>query len=425
MFVKNRRDFLKQSVSALAASSLTGVPSFAQSGPVKIGVLAARSGVLASIGECALTTVQWWADRVNQSGGILGRKVELVVEEEGNAKETVERFRKLALRDNVEMITGLISTGNGLSVGPIAEELKTIWVSWDATTQKDVVETLPNPKYAFRSTDNEVEGLMASLLTVKLFKGKIKTVANLGTDYSYGRNMWDTFMAMMKKYDMNVTPVADLWVKVGSTDLTSFVASLQQANPDLIMSSLLFTDTFIFMKQAHAAGLTKSAKLVMPAAGFQVNDLKKEYTPEGMILGHNSMYFEQPNATPLLKEFVKFYREKTKLFPHFEAERAYSAAESWKTGVEKAAKQNGGKWPSKEAIAKAMEGTTIPSLGGDFSWREDHIPDCNFYMGITTHKNPYDIVTIDPVFTLDTREYQKPTGADFYKWIETKNFKDL
>jgi branched-chain amino acid transport system substrate-binding protein len=425
MSVRNRRDFLKISGGALAASSLAGVPSFAQAGPVKVGVLASRSGVLGSIGECALVTTQWWTDRVNASGGILGRKVELVVEEETNAKDTVERFRKLALRDNVEMIAGLISTGNGLSIGPVAEELKMIWVSWDATTQKDVTETIPNPKYAFRSTDNEVEGLMASLLTVKHFKGKIKTVANLGTDYSYGRNMWDTFMSMMKKYDMNVTPVADLWVKVGTTDLTSFVASLQQAKPDLIMSSLLFTDVFIFMKQAHAAGLTKTSKLVMPAAGFQLNELKKEYTPEGMILGHNSMYFEQPNATPLLKEFVKFYREKTNLFPHFEAERAYSAMESWKVGVEKAAKANGGKWPTKEEVSQAMEGITIQSLGGYFSWRPDHVPDCNYYMGLTTHKNPYDIVTIDPVQTLDTKEYQKPSGADFYKWIVEKKFKDL
>ncbi len=425
MSVRNRRDFLRISGGALAASSLAGVPSFAQAGPVKVGVLASRSGVLGSIGECALVTTQWWADRVNASGGILGRKVELVVEEETNAKDTVERFRKLALRDNVEMIAGLISTGNGLSIGPVAEELKMIWVSWDATTQKDVTETIPNPKYAFRSTDNEVEGLMASLLTVKHFKGKIKTVANLGTDYSYGRNMWDTFMSMMKKYDMNVTPVADLWVKVGTTDLTSFVASLQQAKPDLIMSSLLFTDVFIFMKQANAAGLTKTSKLVMPAAGFQLNELKKEYTPEGMILGHNSMYFEQPNATPLLKEFVKFYREKTNLFPHFEAERAYSAMESWKAGVEKAAKANGGKWPTKEEVSQAMEGITIQSLGGYFTWRPDHVPDCNYYMGLTTHKNPYDIVTIDPVQTLDTKEYQKPSGADFYKWIVEKKFKDL
>jgi branched-chain amino acid transport system substrate-binding protein len=422
---KNRRDFLKLSGGALAATSLANAPSIAQSGPVRIGVLAARSGTLASIGECALTTVQWWADRVNAGGGILGRKIELVVEEEGNAKETSERFRKLALRDNVEMITGIISTGNGLSVGPISEELKVIWMSWDGTTQKDVTETIPNPKYAFRSCDNEIEGLMASLLTVKHYKGKIKTVANLGTDYSYGRNMWDTFMAMMKKYDMNVTPVADLWVKVGTTDLTSFVASLQQAKPDLIMSSLLFTDTFIFMKQAHAAGLTQNSKLVMPAAGFQLNELKKEFTPEGMILGHNSMYFEAPNASPLLKEFVKFYHDKTKLFPHFEAERAYSAAESWRQGVEKAAKENGGKWPSKDAIAKAVEGISIDSLGGYFAWRPDHIPDCNYYMGFTTHKNPYDIVTIDPVVTLDTREYQKPSGADFYKWIQEKEFKML
>ncbi len=425
MSATNRRDFLKIAGGALAAHPLPAMPALAQAAPVRIGVLAARSGVLASIGECSLVTVQWWADRVNKSGGILGRKVELVVEEEGNPKETVERFRKLTLRDNVEMITGLISTGSGLSVGPIAEDLKMVWTSWDATTQKDVTETLPNPRYAFRSTDNEVEGLMASLLTVKLFKGKIKTVANLGTDYSYGRNMWDTFMAMMKKYDMNVTPVADLWVKVGTTDLTTFVASLQQAKPDLIMSSLLFTDVFIFMKQAHAAGLTKSSKLVMPAAGFQLNDLKKEFTPEGMILGHNSMYFEQPNATPLLKEFVTQYRDKTKLFPHFEAERAYSACESWKAGVEKAAQENGGKWPSKEQVTKAMEGITIQSLGGYFSWRPDHIPDCNFYMGITTHNNPYDIVTIDPVYTLDTREYQKPAGADFFKWIDTKTFKEL
>lgn len=419
---QSRRRFLKVSGGALAATSLGGLPSFAQQEPLKIGVLAARTGVLASIGECALKTVEWWAERVNKGGGILGRRVELTVEEEGNPKETVERFRKLVLRDKVEMVTGLISTGAGLSVGPAAEELQAIWMSWDATTQKGVEESLPNPKYSFRSTDNEVEGLMASILTVKHFKGKIKTVANLGTDYSYGRNMWDTFMAMMKKYDMGVTPVADLWVKVGTTDLTSFVATLQQAKPDLIMSSLLFTDVFIFMKQAHAAGLTRTSKLVMPAAGFQMNELKKEYTPEGMILGHNSMYFEAPNASPLLKQFSADYKAKTGLFPHFEADRAYSSCETYRAGVVKAAQAAGDKWPAKDDIIKAIEGITVESLGGPVSVRKDHIPDCNFYLGFTTHKNPYDIVTISPIEVLHTKDYQKPAGADFYKWIETKQF---
>src|SRR5690606_17781442 len=140
------RHFLKISGGALAASAVLGAPAIAQQRPVKIGVLASRSGVLASIGECALKTTEWWAERTNKAGGILGRKVELVVEEEGSPKESVERFRKLVLRDRVDLVTGVISTGVGLSVGPAAEQLQTIWTSWDGTTQKGVEETLPNPK---------------------------------------------------------------------------------------------------------------------------------------------------------------------------------------------------------------------------------------------------------------------------------------
>src|SRR5260370_22238870 len=179
--------------------------------------------------------------------------------------------------------------------------------------------------------------------------------------------MWETFMAMMKKYDMGVTAVADVGVKVGRRDLTTFVASLQQAKPDLIMSSLLFTDAFIFVKQAHAAGLTGASKLVMPAGGFQLNEMKKQYTPEGMILGHNSMYFEAPNASPLLKEFVAYYKGKTGLFPPFEADRAYSAAESWKAQVESAANPTSAKLPSKTDLIQAIQSISADSPIASFT----------------------------------------------------------
>ena len=67
----------------------------------------------------------------------------------------------------------------------------------------------------------------------------------------------------------------------------------------------------------------------------------------------------------------------------------------------------------------------MESLGGPVTYRQDHIPDGNFYMGLTTHKNPYDIVTISPVEVFDTRNYQKPSGADFFQWIEKKDFGPL
>lgn len=419
-----RRRVIATGGAAIAAAALLPKPHvLGQSGPVKIGVLTVKSGVLAGIGDCGLRAVQWAAERINRDGGIAGRKVELVVEEESSPKDTVERFRKLYLRDNVDVVSGGISTGVGLSLGPAAEEMKKLWLSWDATTQKGVEETLPKARYAFRSTDNECEAIQAALMVVRHYKGKIRTVAGINTDFSYGRNVWDTFLAVAKKYQMGLSVVSDLWVKVGTTDLTSHVAALQQAKPDLIFSSLLFADMPIFMKQAHAAGLTKIAKFAFPAAGFQHTKLEKSFTPEDMILGHNTMYFEQPGASPLLQEFVRDYQAKHKEPPHFEADRAYFTIAAYKAGVEKAAKAIGGKWPSAEQVAEALRGIEVESLGGKVRYRQDQIPECNFFTGFTTNKNAYGFATIDRIETMHTDQLQKPPGADFFKWIETMSWK--
>ena len=414
-----RRNFLKAVAGAGAAAGtrLGTPPAFAQQRPVKMGVIVARSGVMATVGEGGLHGVQWGVDRINKAGGLLGRKIELIVEEETSPKETTERFRKLALQDKVDVVSGAVSTGSGLALGPAAEELKMLWLSHDATTQKGVDETMPKPKYSFRSTDNECETVMASLLTVKHWRGKIKTVGGINLDYSYGRNNWEAFLTIMKKYNMDVTPVVDLWVPIGTIDLTSHVAALKQKKPDVIFATLLFAEVPIFFKQAQAAGLTEGTKFVLPAAGFQHTAMKKAFTPEGILLGHNSMYFEAPNASPLLKEFVKDYYEKYKDYPHFESDRAYATVAAYKAGVEKASKAIGGKWPSTDQIIQALEGLEVETLGGPFRYREDHIPDCNFYEGFTTAKNKYDFLTIDPVEIMYTTKLQKPPGWKFYDWI--------
>ena len=111
--------------------------------------------------------------------------------------------------------------------------------------------------------------------------------------------------------------------------------------PDLIFSSLLFADLPVFMKQAHAAGLTEGTKLVFPAAGWQHTLMKKEFTPEGMLFGHNTLYFANPHASPLAKEFVAWYEQTYKDYPEWEADRAYFAIASYKAAVEKAAGREG------------------------------------------------------------------------------------
>ena len=419
-----RREFLRISGAAAAAGAATRLdtaPAFAQTGPVKLGVLAAKAGVTAPVGESGLRGTQWAVDRINAAGGILGRKVELVVEEESNPKDTVERFRKLVLQAKVDVVSGVISTGVGLAIGPAAEEEKRLLLMWDGTTQKGVEETIPKPRYAFRSVDNEAEAVMASILTARHFKGKIKTVAGINNDYSYGRDNWAAFLAIMKKYGMNVTPVAELWPKLGETSFTSHVATLQQAKPDLIFCSFWSGDAPILLKQAHAAGLTAATKLVMTTAGGVHEQLKKAFAPEGMILGYNSFYFEDPKASALAREFTRWHQEKFKEWPNYESDHGYFTVVAYKAAVEKAAKAAGGKWPTVEQVAEALEGIEVESLSGKRGYRADHIMEATYFQGLSTHKNKHDFVTLESVESMSTKQIQKPSGMGLYDWISSWN----
>jgi branched-chain amino acid transport system substrate-binding protein len=418
-----KRRQLLQALGAAAATSYAGAPAFAQNTPIRVGIIAPKAGIAGTIGECGLRGTEYAVARINAAGGIAGRKVELIVEEETNPKDSIERLRKLVLQDKVDCVQGIVSSGVSLAMGAVAEEMKALTIFWDGTTQDGVKETMVNPRYVFKSTDNECEAVMGSLLAVKHWKGKFKTVAGINPDYSYGRNNFAAFQALLKKFGVEHTVVADQWPKVGTTDLTSHVAALKAAKPDLVFSSLLFADLPIFMRTAHGAGLMDGGtKFVFPAAGFQHTALKKSFTPEGMIFGHNTLYFDYDKGTPQQKEFVKQYYDKYKDYPNWEADRAYFAMEVYKAGVEAAYKAKNA-WPGKEDVINAIEGVKVQSLGGPGHMRKDHIAEQTFYQGITTHKNNYDFPTLGTVDIMYSDQLQKPTGMDFWQWIETATIK--
>jgi branched-chain amino acid transport system substrate-binding protein len=415
-----RRQF-GRGVAATGAAALMsplGFPALAQNEKLRIGILTPRAGAAATIGECALRTVQWAAERMNKQGGIAGRQIELVVEEETNPKDTIERFRRLILQEKVACVQGIVSTGVSLGVAPAAEDERALLILWDGTTQDGVKETMPNPNYVFRSTDNECEAVMGSLLAIKNFKGQFKKVAGINPDYSYGRNNWEAFKQLLKRFNIEHEVVAEQWPKVGTLDLTSNVAALNAAKPDLIFSSMLFADLPVFLKQGHAAGLFNQTKLVLPAATWQINQLDKATIPEGTILGYNTLYFALPNASALQKEFVAYYLDRYKEAPHWEADRAYFALAAYKAGVE-AAQKAGGRWPKTEDVIASIPGREIEGLGGPGRFRKDKIAEQVFYQGPSTNKNNYNFPTLASVEAISAEKLQKPAGMDFWEWIKS------
>jgi branched-chain amino acid transport system substrate-binding protein len=221
---------------------------------------------------------------------------------------------------------------------------------------------------------------------------------------------------VLKRYIPDVKFVLELFPKLGVTDFTSHIAAIQQAKPDLLMCSFWSGDATIIMKQAAAVGLFKTMKGVFTTAGGVHDSLKKEFTPEGLLLGYNTMYFDDPKGSTLLKQFVRDYKAKYNEYPPYECDHAYFNAESYKVAVEKVYAQTK-QWPTKAQVVKALEGIEAESLSGTRSWRTDHVQMCNFYQGITTHKNSYDFVTINPIEVVSTKVAMKPTGSKLLEWI--------
>lgn len=424
-FSASRRRALKTAGATvvLGASGLLGAPAIAQNAPLRIGIIAPRGGMAGTAGEGGIRAVEWSVEQLNAANGIGGRKIQLVVQEETTPKETIDRYRKLVLQDKVDSVQGVISSGVSLALAPAAEQSKMLTLLWDGTTQDGVKEMMPNPQYVFRAIDNEVDAVMASLLAIRHFKGKFARIAGINPDYTYGRNTWTTFTALLKKFGIEHTVVAEQWVKVGTMDLTSNVTALKAAKPDLIFTSMVFADLPVLMRQAHNVGLTDGVKFVMPAAGWQQTALKKEFTPENVIFGHSTLYFDNPAASALQKSFVKWYYDKYKDYPHWESDRAYFCLHLYKAAIEKAIAAKSGAWPTSTEIAEAMPGLKIESLGGPASMRRDHIPDQIIFQGLTTHKNNYDFVTLAATETMSTEEIQKPAGADFWEWLQASNLK--
>ena len=238
----SRRKVLQAGAAVGALSLSPGVfaPALAQSKPVRIGILGARSGIGAGPGVTSIRATEWAVEKFNAQGGIAGRKIELLVEEESTPKDTIERFQKLVQQDKVDCTMGIISTGVGLALGPVVEEARALTIFWDGTTQDGVEEKLPNARYLFKSTDNECEAVMSSLLAIKHWKGQFKRMAGINPDYSYGRNNMAAFVALSEALQHRARGRHRAVAEGRRLDLTSHVAAPQgrQARSDFLLAAV-------------------------------------------------------------------------------------------------------------------------------------------------------------------------------------------
>ena len=150
------------------------------------------------------------------------------------------------------------------------------------------------------------------------------------------------FIALLKRFNIEHEVVTEQWPKVGTMDLTSHVAALKAAKPDLIFSSLLFADLPVFMKQAHAAEPDQGHQDGVPGRRLAAHP-----DEEGIHAGRHDVraqhaLLRQSQRLAAAEGIRRLVRQTVQGLPDWEADRAYFAIASYKAAVEKAHKAKGG-----------------------------------------------------------------------------------
>jgi branched-chain amino acid transport system substrate-binding protein len=242
----------QRGMALLAAGvvALSVGPAQAQK-PIRIGYPVILSGPGALIGEPSLKGAQMFVEEINAKGGVLGRKIELVIRDtKGNADEAVRVARDLILRENVDFLFGTLTSAEGPAVSPIAKENKIVFVVPVVKTDQLTSPQNLHP-YVFRTTTNTtIEGRTGAEIMAKW--NDIKRVGTMSPDYAFGQDVTRAFVTHLKKIRPDIEIVDQQWPKLGETDYSPFINAQMAKKPDAVFSSLWGGHFVTFAKQAKA-----------------------------------------------------------------------------------------------------------------------------------------------------------------------------
>jgi branched-chain amino acid transport system substrate-binding protein len=250
---------------ALAVAGLAAALPAAAQKPIRVGYPVILSGPGALIGEPSLKGAQMFVEEINAKGGVLNRKIELVVRDtKGNADEAVRVARDLILRENVDFLVGTLTSAEGPAVSPVAKENKIVFVVPVVKTDQLTAPANLHP-YIFRTASTTtIEGRTAAEI---LAKWKVKRVATISPDYAFGQDVTRAFVTHLKKLRPDIEIVDQQWPKLGEADYTPFINAQMAKKPEAIFSSLWGGHFVTFVKQARPLRYFESVNFNVLAAG--------------------------------------------------------------------------------------------------------------------------------------------------------------
>src|SRR5262249_9906693 len=384
----SRRSFLEV---ALAGGTLAGTASL----PITKELFGQASGPIGVRDPChpARGLPSWgvWHDKaakaavdiINKSGGIAGRKVELVTEDtESNPAPGARKLRNLIQRSNAEFVIGSVHSGVMLAALPIASELKTIYFSTGEATE---VTGSKGTRFSFRTGTDTYSIAAASMPWCVENFGKGWTV--VCADYAWGQSTNQESKLFIEKAGGKV--VASIPVPLDTKDFVPYLAQVP-ADSQVVLPAFIGSLSVAFYTQAQTMGLDKKVKMFSSSASLESID------PGDIQGAAEGVYFFENVPRMLVHKDDEYHKEFNRLIGiddvycrEIGGTRVMDKSHGWQAwedifAVKQAVEASGYKTRKDiEGVIRALEGMQMPNSlghpqGEKLIRKEDHagIIDC-------------------------------------------------
>jgi branched-chain amino acid transport system substrate-binding protein len=344
----------RQFVGGVAGSGLASVAgphlTLAQtSGPVRVGLLAAKTGPLASGGiDMELGLVMYLKDRDNT---LAGRKIELLVADTAGVPATARtKAQELIEKNDVHCLVGPLAAFEALAIADYLteKEIPTIGVA----AAENMTQRHPSPWFVRpTSTSAQCAYPLADYSAKELKYKKIVTIAD---DFAYGHEMCAGFQRAFE--DNGGKIIQKIFTPLATPDYGSYVAQVKGA--DAIFLGTAGSNGFRFLRQFIEYGLKDKMAVIGGMTALDESVLRNMGDEALGIL--TTSWYSAELDNPLNKAFAPAFRKQFKYDPGF-----YAAGTTVAGAVlEAALKTTGGKVEDKKAFMAAIRGSNADTVRG-------------------------------------------------------------
>ncbi|MGX1741754.1 ABC transporter substrate-binding protein [Bosea sp. NPDC055353] len=270
-FTTDRRTLLAGAAALAGLSALPG-RALAQGAPIKIGTLTPLTGAGGPYGPVMVKAVKAVVDEVNAAGGVLGRKIELISEDDQTSPEAgVRAARKLIDVDKVSAILGTWSSAVTTAVAPLCWESKTFLAT---VSGADSITQLPHQGYLIRTQPNTT--LQGRKFGEFCLAEKAKRVFFLSPQTPFAKSQFDNITEAVKKAGGET---GSLIYDDKKPAYRSEIDEVLRFKPDAIIFGGYTPDTAVMLKDAYRAGYSG----LKVAFGYAVNQKLVESVPAEVV----------------------------------------------------------------------------------------------------------------------------------------------